>query len=128
MMCGSFFIHRARPVPFAFENFQYQVFEVLEPLAEFFAEVVEQSLVSATLPAFLARFELFRGSRHAQLDQSVLVAAHAVTRTMDHVRDVLVWIAQSVAHHPPIIGAGLGLDVFAEVPVELRAVLLLRSV
>ena len=65
MMCGSFFIHRARPVPFAFENFQYQVFEVLEPLAEFFAEVVEQSLVSATLPALLSCFELFWRPRHA---------------------------------------------------------------
>ena len=125
---GPFLVHRARPVPLAFENFQYQMLQILEQHAQFLSDVVEEGLVAAALPAFLARFELLGASSHAQLDQRVLVAAHAVARGVDHVGHVLVRVGQRVAHHPPVVATRFALDVFAEVPIKFRAVLSLCPV
>ena len=51
---GPFLVHRARPVPLAFENFQYQMLQILEQHAQFLSDVVEEGLVSAPFPALLS--------------------------------------------------------------------------
>ena len=65
MMRGAFLVHRARPVPLAFENFQYQMLQILEQHAQFLSDVVAEGLVAAALPALLARFELLWRTSHA---------------------------------------------------------------
>ena len=118
----------ARPVPFAFEDLQDQMFQIFKQHAELFPDVVEEGLVSAPFPALLARFELFRASSHAQLNESVIITPHAVTSSMYNICDVFVWVGQRVAHHAAVVATRFTLDVFTQVSVELRAVLSLCSI
>ena len=125
---GALLVDGPRPVALTFQYFQDQVFQIFKQHAQFFPDVVEEGLVSSAFPALLARFQLLGTTSHAQLNQSVFITPHAVARRVDDICHIFVRVGQRVAHHPPIITTCLRLDVFAEVPVELRAVLSLRSV
>ena len=65
------------PGPLALEDLQQQDVEVAVLVAELLRHVVEEGRVVAALPAGLARQELLGRPRAADLDERLLVAAHA---------------------------------------------------